>query len=107
MTRQARIEALLGTDLATREVYRVRRGVVGPEDLPKPGGKRLCAMPKCWRCGAICSPSGVGTRAALTVLSRERGTMATGIRPHYVHVGCIPTDDSAPLGIPARKVRRG
>ncbi len=107
MTRKARIAALLGGDLEVREVYRVRRGLV-VEGLPKPGGAKLTGTvePKCWRCNAMLSRSGVGVRAVLTVLSRIRGTLARGVRVHYVHVGCIPTDDAAPLGIPPRTVRR-
>lgn len=107
MTRQARIAALLGGELDVREVYRIRRGFLFPAELPKPGGKLLSiGRGNCWRCGAICSPHGVGVRAVLTVLTRERGTVARGIQARHLHVGCVPTELDAPLGIPARKVRR-
>jgi hypothetical protein len=112
MTRKARIAALLGGDLDVREVYRIRRGLVAAEDLPKPGGAKLrtpglgISTPKCWRCGSPVSGLGAGVRSVLTILTRIRGTLARGVRVHYVHVGCIPTDDASPLGLPARKVRR-
>ncbi|HMF40949.1 MAG TPA: hypothetical protein VKQ32_09645 [Polyangia bacterium] len=105
--RTARLDALLGGDLATREVYRVRRGLVAVADLPKPGGALLRPVAAtCWRCGAMCSPHGGGVWRVLTLLSRLRGSHARGVHVHYVHVGCVPTDLGAPLGLPARKVGR-
>jgi|SRR5215472_7271606 len=108
-SRRARLDALLGEDLGVREVYRVKRGLVYGDALPRPGGKVLAipgGVPKCWRCGAICSPHGAGQWAVLTVLSRIRGSAARGIQVDRLHVGCVSTDLGAPLGIPARKVRR-
>ena len=91
-----------------REIYRVKRGVVGAAELPKPGGHTLSlGTGRCLRCGATCSPRGLGQWGALTVLSRIRGTLARGVQVHVVHIGCVPTDLSVPRGVPARKGRRG
>jgi hypothetical protein len=110
MTRTARIAALLGGDLQVREVYRVKRGVVAPEDLPKPGGKLLApgriGEPKCWRCGSTVSSHGRGVQSGLTILTRIRGTLARGVQVRVLHVGCVPGEDGVPLGLPARKVPR-
>jgi hypothetical protein len=109
MTRKARIAALLGDDLGVREVYRIHRGTPDPATLPRPGGKLVAipAAPVCWRCGAVVSHHGSGVWAPLTVLSRIRGTLARGIQVHRVHLGCVPSELAAPLGLPARKVGRG
>jgi hypothetical protein len=105
MIRKARLEALLGADLATREVYRVRRGLVAAADLPRPGGRTLVVDGGCIRCGAPAAPGGSGMRAVLTVLTRQRGTLCSGVAGFRVHVGCIPGDE-VPERILPRKVRR-
>jgi hypothetical protein len=104
-SRTARISALLAGDLGVREVYKVQRGLKAP--ALRSGAVPTPTQARCWRCGAIVSQSGAGVRAPLTVSSRIRGSVRLGVRVEYLHVGCIPGDLGAPLGVPARKVRRG
>jgi hypothetical protein len=97
-----RINWLLA-DPELREAYRVHRGLIDVDELPKPGGHPLTVDGLCLRCGAPVTPAGSGYRAPCTVLVRDRGSDCKNVTAHRIHNGCIPRAGESPQrGIPAR-----